>query len=306
MKKLEPYKINIDYRKLTIRGGNNVTYDFSDFKTFSELFKDLRFEKMIIDDAEMKQDEFNAKLNVLSNYNSKIQKYNDAKNKLLDYAKKCYKGREKIIEGFKEGMFPLKSDDKFEEQQTSKKFNKKEPLIQPTKIGVNELNELITKEGMNKKLFKNYFKFQMLTEMLKILYNLNNRKKSIQLVNTIKSGLSDLKNEIKNISADEIETEKPYKIVDIVEKSLEFNGRNQEGEGLKILTPNQMLSRLSISLAQLKAVNNSEKLKNEIRQLLHSLCRSKKLSKQIYESLIDIIWNMETIFMNIENRIGLN
>ena len=58
--------------------------------------------------------------------------------------------------------------------------------------------------------------------------------------------------------------------------------RNQQGKGLKILTPNQMLSRLPISLAQLKAGNNSEKLKNEIRQLLYFLYRSKKLTKQIY------------------------
>ena len=65
--------------------------------------------------------------------------------------------------------------------------------------------------------------------------------------------------------------------------------RNQQGKGLKILTPNQMLSRLPISLAQLNAGNNSEKLKNEIRQLLYSLYRSKKLTKQIYKSLIDII-----------------
>ena len=65
--------------------------------------------------------------------------------------------------------------------------------------------------------------------------------------------------------------------------------RNQEGQRLKILTRNQMLSRLPISLAQLKAGNNSEKLKNEIRQLLYSLYRSKKLTKQLYKSLIDII-----------------
>ena len=50
-----------------------------------------------------------------------------------------------------------------------------------------------------------------------------------------------------------------------------------------------MLSRLPISLAQLKAGNNSDKLKSEIRQLLYSLYRSTKLSKQFYESLIDII-----------------
>ena len=62
-----------------------------------------------------------------------------------------------------------------------------------------------------------------------------------------------------------------------------------------------MLSRLPISLAQLKAGNNSEKLKNEIRQILYSLCSSKNLTKQIHKSLIDIIQNMETIFMNSEN-----
>ena len=64
---------------------------------------------------------------------------------------------------------------------------------------------------------------------------------------------------------------------------------NQQKKGLEILTPNQMLSRLPISLAQLNAGNNSEKLKNEIRQLLYSLYRSKKLTKQLYKSLIDII-----------------
>ena len=52
--------------------------------------------------------------------------------------------------------------------------------------------------------------------------------------------------------------------------------REQEGQELKILTPQQMLSRLPILLAQLKARNNSQKLKIEIRQLLYSLYRSKK------------------------------
>ena len=65
--------------------------------------------------------------------------------------------------------------------------------------------------------------------------------------------------------------------------------RNQEGQGLKILTPDQMLSRLPISLAQLKAGNNSEKLKNEVGQLLYSLHHSKKLIKTIYNNLINTI-----------------
>ena len=62
-----------------------------------------------------------------------------------------------------------------------------------------------------------------------------------------------------------------------------------------------MLSRLPIFLAQIKAGNNSEKLKNEIGQLLYSLYRSKQLTEQLYKSLVDIIYDMETIFMNTEN-----
>ena len=68
-----------------------------------------------------------------------------------------------------------------------------------------------------------------------------------------------------------------------------FNQLNQSGQGLKILTPSLMLSRTPISLAQLKAGNNSEKLKNEIKQLLYSLYRSKKLTKNTYKSLVDIV-----------------
>ena len=79
------------------------------------------------------------------------------------------------------------------------------------------------------------------------------------------------------------------KIIDIVDHIVYFNQLEQKGKELKILTPNQMLNRLPISLAQLKAGNNSEKLKNEIRQLLYSLYRSKKLTKQLYKSLVDIV-----------------
>ena len=71
---------------------------------------------------------------------------------------------------------------------------------------------------------------------------------------------------------DEKKIEKPDKILEIVEKILDFNNKqNQIGKGLKILMPSQMQSRLPIFLAQLKAENNSEKLKDEIRQLLYSM-----------------------------------
>ena len=68
---------------------------------------------------------------------------------------------------------------------------------------------------------------------------------------------------------------------DLESEELHEQRRKQKGQGLKILTPDQMLSRLPISLSQLKAGNDSKKLKNEIRQLLYLLYRSKKLSKTI-------------------------
>ena len=117
------------------------------------------------------------------------------------------------------------------------------------------------------------------------------KKKNNELVELIKVKWSDLKDEIKKMSKEEIEDEKPDKIPKIVEEIIIFNNENkkQQGLGLKILTPDQVLNRIPITLAQLKAGYNSEKLKNEIRQLLYSLYRSKKLTKQFYKSLIDII-----------------
>ena len=65
--------------------------------------------------------------------------------------------------------------------------------------------------------------------------------------------------------------------------------REQEGTGLKILTPNQMLKRLPIALAQVKAGNNSESLLNEIRQIVYSLYRSKVITKKVYNNIINSI-----------------
>ena len=75
----------------------------------------------------------------------------------------------------------------------------------------------------------------------------------------------------------------------IIEKISSIPLESQSGEGLKILTSQQMFTRLPILLAQIKAGNNSQKLKNEIRQLLYSLYRSKKISKTVYKNLIATI-----------------
>ena len=122
--------------------------------------------------------------------------------------------------------------------------------------------------------------------MLNHLNKTKDKKENDALVNTFNSGLKDLKEEIKEMSKEERESEKPDEIVKIVEDIFKFNEQQQSGKGLKILTQQQVLSRLPITLAQLKAGNNSEKLKNEIRQLLNSLYRSKNVTKQVYNNLI--------------------
>ena len=92
--------------------------------------------------------------------------------------------------------------------------------------------------------------------MLKSLYKVNTNQNN-EFVNVINSGLKDLKEEIKEMPEEERETEKPDNIVKLVEEILSFNKQKQQGEGVKILTPSQMLSRLPISLAQLQAGNSN-------------------------------------------------
>ena len=113
--------------------------------------------------------------------------------------------------------------------------------------------------------------------MLKDLYKINDKEQDSKLLNVINNGLKDLKEEIKKMSEKEKEIEDPELIVEIVEKILKFNEQNQQGEGTKILTPNQMLSRLIII---------QKNLKIEIRELLYSLYHSKNMTKQVHNNLI--------------------
>ena len=78
------------------------------------------------------------------------------------------------------------------------------------------------------------------------------QKKNNQLVNIIKSGLKDLNNEINKMSEEERENERVDKIIEIAERILACIKQQQqkkERKSIKILTPNQMVSRLPISLA---------------------------------------------------------
>ena len=99
--------------------------------------------------------------------------------------------------------------------------------------------------------------------------------KNEQLVNYVNDGLIDLRNAI--IKNKILEKENQNKIIDIVEKTLDFN-KQIKGKGIKIWTSKQKFQRLPIALAQVKASNTSENLLNEIHQIIYSLYREKEVT----------------------------
>ena len=136
---IKTIKKNVDYRKLKIKGSNNVDYDFSDYRTFKELFRDLFYRNITIDEAESKQEEFNVVLHLLKTYSPKHDKYVTLKNNLVDNASKFYEGREKIIEGFKNGVFSFYYDRDYEERM---KYEKEEKTI----TDIDELKNTLLKK----------------------------------------------------------------------------------------------------------------------------------------------------------------
>ena len=167
------------------------------------------------------------------------------------------------------------SDYLYSSEEEKKEEEEQKPIKDDYKTLIKQIIDEET--DINDDLFNKYFKFQRPSDMLMLLNKTNDTEKNNKSVNKlINSGLKDLKEEIKKMSEVEIENEDPELTVKVVEKILEFDKQNQQkGQGIKILTPNKMLTRLPIALAQLQAGNNSNKLKIEIRQLLYCLYRSK-------------------------------
>ena len=187
--------------------------------------------------------------------------------------------RNDIINTFDKKIFQHKDSESKTNEEKSEEKSEEE-----LKKQINNTFTFIA-EGINNDLFTKYFDFLKPSAMAKHLYEiiLKDKKKNNMLVEEIKNRQSNLNNETKEMSKEEIGNEKPNQILEIINEILDFNKEIQEQRGLdlKILTPNEMLSNLPICLAQLKVGNNSENLKYEIRQLLHSLYRSKKLTKQL-------------------------
>ena len=137
---------------------------------------------MTIDDAELKQDEFNAVLGVLSIYTPRDQKYNEPKNKLLNNATNFFRGREKIIKGFKDGIFPLNHDDVVEEKARSeeeeKNIRNESDLIDYKKFG-RLIN--LKERDISDELVRKHFLVQYLGALLEKMKKLKNIQIKIEL-----------------------------------------------------------------------------------------------------------------------------
>ena len=145
------------------------------------------------------------------------------------------------------------------------------------------------------------YKFDGLKDHLVLLNNIKQGKISIQEAKNTQKEYNKYLNFIRRGNKNNIQRETLSNINNLYDtrnmaiKFIEDYGSmileakriaKQENEGLKILTSNQMLKRLPIALAQIKAGNNSESLLNEIRQIVYSLYRSKEITEKVYNNII--------------------
>ena len=212
-----------------------------------------------------------------------------------------------IIDAFKNKIFPMVptgfSEDDVDEDELLKKRREEDGKLPTIEEELeDEIPDTSTSEQMSRldkiyaPLIRKYFMENSLIKIMKKLREYKENPAKLQMYNNLMVHLNiGLENDIKNMSEDKVQEKKHLDylkslvraIIDAGQKygmsdleTEEEAEKRQRGQELKILTPKQMITRLPILLAQLKEGNNSQKLKEEIRQIAYSLYRSKNLSKQ--------------------------
>ena len=160
----------------------------------------------------------------LENYNAKNKKIEE-KNKVLESAVKLFRVRKDIIDFFKKGVFPFKGN-VFKTKEEESEENKLEKIKDDYKNFFKYIEDEL--KSISYKLFKKHFHFVSPTAFTKQLYETKNKNKNNELVNVIKSGLIDLKDETEKMSKEEIENEKPNDISEIVDEIFDFNKEIQK------------------------------------------------------------------------------
>ena len=181
-------------------------------------------------------------LNKLKDSNPTSLKKTKAKEETLSTAEKLLNNKQEVINAFKTGIFPY-----IDGSQTKKESEEESD----EKLDENKFFKYIENQSksIDYDLFETHFNVIAPTVLAKTLFETKNKKNNNDLVNVSNSELIDLKEEITNMSEEGKKIEKPNDIIKLVAEILEFTKNIRSGKGLKILTPNQMLSRLPIALA---------------------------------------------------------
>ena len=197
----------------------NSQHSFTKFKNIDE-FKELSHESMY-----KKMNEFFKKINKLETVDLQTNEkkvlmpkvldntedlfnnlyyickdiYNEEKDSLNTKDKKLLYYKKLRLDHY---QYESEEEKEKKEQQISKKSYKKEPLEKATKDHASKFNEWVNgkERGINYELFKKHFKFQRPSDTLKSAYKINDKKKNSKLVNIIRSGLTDLKNDIEDMT----------------------------------------------------------------------------------------------------------
>ena len=174
---------------------HNSQHSFTKFKDIDE-FKELSLDSMF-----KKLNDFKKRFNKLKTVDPQTNENKALKPKALDNVGDLFNELHYIYKD----KYNEEKDEK--EQQTSKK----EPPKKPAKDDESNFSEWVNKKeaNINSEIFQRHLKFQRPSDMLKLVYKTNNKKKNSELVNVIESGLSDLKTKIENMREEEKEIEKP-------------------------------------------------------------------------------------------------
>ena len=217
-------------------------YDFNLFASPLKFARKSHNYEITLNEAIDDQEKLENLIIRLENYKPRNTRKKEEKDKVLESARKLLYARNDIINAFDKKNFLYKDSESKTKEEKSEEKSEKE-----LKEYSNSTFTFIEKKsvGINNDLFTKYFNFLKPSALAKQLYETKYKKKN-------------------NMSVEEIKNrnEKPNQTLETVNKILDFNKeiQKQRGLGLKILTQNQMLDRLPITLAQVKAGNNFEKL----------------------------------------------
>ena len=277
-------KLN-NYKKLSFRGANNKDCDFINFRSLREIFRTIYYGEILIPGAEREKNNFDDMIRILKAYKPrKDSKYYKLKQDLLINAQNFYDGREMIIKAFKNKIFPVSNPDCYPEYASEEDISPKSSISSDSEdesLSNNTYNDLYenifnVEQKLNHELIRKYFKKGSLLELFKYLKLSNNKVINSSKEAVIEANLLKLKYDIRNMSDEDVKRKNldliahlVKKIPDTVKKinnreqqpditdmteleSEESAAQRQKGQGLKILTPKQMIIRLSILLAQKK------------------------------------------------------